>query len=395
MVRIMAWNIERFGVNKLLNNAWDVAGMRREFIMSTIEQGNPDVFIIVEVQTNGVGGFGGLISDTSGAPGTQSILWQLRQDHPADNWCCVPPLIISMVPGYSEGVSVLFKANVLEFWGPKMWNGAASVAPVIGGGVAYDGAWAGALPNTPGPPGFNQDQMAGQCAFYDGGQIFRFPNGNSRSIWLTKFFNPATNRFLQIFTVHFPPQPPRARQALNQLARVHEVNGVLAAEDRVILGDFNINSLDPAQADIFQLLTGGPAPAGTGPVCNIVYQQMLNEPTSLKSARTGSTTGPADYFNYGKRSNAGRLLGLDNIFVARAGGAPAANGALVVNRVIGTPVIPPATYSMDMVNSIPQINVGLAPGGPRAAHFRNLFNYGHIGGGRGTSDHMAVVVDLP
>jgi hypothetical protein len=50
---------------------------------------------------------------------------------------------------------------------------------------------------------------------------------------------------------------------------------------------------------------------------------------------------------------------------------------------------------MDMVSSIPAIIFGLPPGGARKKRLNTLVNYGHIGGGRGSSDHMPVVIDLP
>ncbi|HET6260934.1 MAG TPA: hypothetical protein VFG99_01690 [Chloroflexia bacterium] len=399
MIRIMAWNIERFGVNKLQANAWDTTGSRTAFITSTIAQANPDVLVIIEVQTNAVAGFGGLISDTSGAPAVQALLWWLRGWQPGAGWSVVPPLIISPGGGYSEGIAVFFKSTNLSFWGPWMWNGVTGAPLVLGMQQTYAGTtWDGYLPaaasTRPGP--VNQDTLAGQYRFFDAmGNVINFPNATSRSVWMTQFQVLATGRGLSLFSVHFPPKVAQSRQAFGQLARVPEITSALVAEDRVVLGDFNINALNGWEAGVFQHLTGGPGVIGGVPVSPINYIQQFAAATSIKSVKQASTTGAAPYYSYAKLSSAGALMAIDNMFVARAGGAAGAAGnAQVANRVIGTAAAPVA-YTMDMVSSIPAIIGGLPPGGARKRRLNTLVNYGHIGGGRGSSDHMPVVIDLP
>jgi hypothetical protein len=399
MLRIMTWNIERFGVNKFMTSWWDTTAQRQTYIVSTIQTAHPDVLVVIEVQTNAVAGFGGLLSDTSGGPAVQALLWHLRAAFPADNWSAVPPLILTPLGGYSEAVAVLYKATRLKFEGPLMWNGAAAVPLVPGGGVAYVGLWAGSLPNRPSVLGISEDALAGKYAFFDGATRLAFPGGNARSLWMTRFLDQTTNRTITLFALHFPPQLPSARAAFGQLARVAEITAPLPAdEDRVIVGDFNINSNAPAQANVFAHLTGGPAVLPGVPVSPIVYTlQFPAQTTSLKHIWEASTTGPAPFYNYAGSSAGGVPLGLDNAFVARGAGAPgAANNQLVVNRVLGTPAPPaPAVYAVDMATDIPTIIANLPPGGARARRFRTLVNFGHVGGSPGASDHMAIVLELP
>jgi hypothetical protein len=398
---IMQWNIQRFGINKLMNSWWDLTGRRGQYLYSTMTlPATPDIIVIIEVQTNAAAAFGGLISDTSGAPAVMAILYQLRQDFPADNWAVVPPVILTPNGGYSEGIAVLYKSAILSFWGPMMWNGVTGVAAVQNGvGAAdYPGLWADALPNRISTNGRNitENQLAGQCAFFDPNGRVEFPAGNARSIWLTVFHDAASNRLLSLFSLHFPPQADNARAAFGQLTSVAELNQALVpAEDRVVLGDFNINALSAFQANVFQHLTGGPAVLPLIPVSPIVFQQLFAEGGSLKTIWDASTNNGANYYGYGGTTLAGALLGLDNIFVARQGGAPAPDG-MVANRVVGTPAPPaPAVYTVDMVEDIPAIINNLPPGAPRSQRFRTLVNYGHIGGAPGASDHMPQLVHLP
>jgi hypothetical protein len=308
-------------------------------------------------------------------------------------------LIISPGGGYSEGIAVFFKSTNLNFWGPWMWNGVTGAPLALGMQQSYAAtAWAGTLPGTPStrPGPYNQDTLAGKYRFFDAmGNVINFPNATSRSVWMTQFQVLATGRGLSLFSVHFPPKVAQSRQAFGQLARVPEITSALVAEDRVVLGDFNINALNGWEAGVFQHLTGGPGPLGGVPVSPIVYTQQFATPTSIKSVKQASTTGAPNFYSYVKQSNAGALMAIDNMFVARAGGAagPAGN-AQVANRVVGTPP-GGGLYNMDMVTSIPAIIFGLPPGGARKRRLNTLVNYGHIGGGRGSSDHMPVVIDLP
>jgi hypothetical protein len=402
MIRLLIWNIERFGDTKLNTNWWDTTGSRNWFIMNTISAINPDLIAVIEVQTGAGPGFGGLING-AGDVGSRTLLTQLRFSNMAAGWQLVPPLIISPAGGYSEGIAVYFKNTVFNFWGPNMINGAGSMGvPIAAGAGNYAGGhFANALPagasTNPAATGawgtYNQNQLAGRHAFNNVAGPVWFPNALMRSIWMTQFryVAAAGARVLSLFVVHFPPKVLPARQAFAQLANVNEISGPLGVgglpEDRVVCGDFNINALVPAQANAFQHLTGGPAVIGAAPVSAIVYAQQIPgaSATSIKSVMSSSTTGAPVYYNYVKRSSAGQNLCIDNIFTVRQGGVAAPLNNLVNNRVIAPP----------MAISIPNIILGLPAGGARARRFRNIANYGMIGGSRGASDHMSVSIDVP
>jgi hypothetical protein len=404
MLRIMTWNIERFGLNKMVNNTWDHESLRRRHIVETLTTASPDVFVLVEVQTNPAMGFGALISDTSGGPGLAILIEQLRGARPEDEWMVVPPMVLTPFGGYSEGIAVLFKASVLSFEGPMAWTaeGVQEFEPMMET-MAYEPPWEGALPvvaSVLGPP---QDHLAGQYQFFDEAEErWAFPGGNARSVWRTRFHHGATGRFLDIFAVHFPPNAGEAREAVGDLAQVTEVCAALgAAEDRVILGDFNINVNVPWEASAFGHLTGGPVAPGMGliPLCPVHYQRLFEAETvtAIRPVLQAEVVPPfAPYYGYAAINGHGVRNGLDNALVARTIGPAPPNNQTVINRVVGTaaPGVGAPGYGVDMVTPIPVI-LGLAAGAPRWRRFNTLVNYGHIGARRGASDHLGIVFELP
>jgi hypothetical protein len=386
MLRIMTWNIQSFGVNKFLpKKPWDMGGLRGKYIIRTIKFAHPDVLVVVEVRTSQVG-FGALCAGPAGPAGVQTLLVELEGLFPKEKWSVVPPLIVSPAAGYAECVAVFYNAKRLQFTGPLMWNGKKSVKPVAGGGAPYAPPWNAALPArmTPLPLGVKENRLAGQHEFFNGAVRWNFPGPASRSLWLTRFTDLMTNRQLSLFALHFPPKPHRARGAFRRLAKVNEVTAaLLPEEDRVIVGDFNINSKSPHQAKVFQRLTGGPGVA-LGPVGP--YAQLFGQATALKRVFEAF---PKRYLD---TDPTGIPRGIDNAFVARGGALPA-NNQVVVNRVVGTPG-PPIKYPRSMADSIAEILL-LPPGAPQTQRFRTLVNFGHIGGAPGASDHMPIVFELP
>ena len=405
MLKIMYWNIERFGYNKLFANKWDKNATRKDHILDTMKKARPDVLVVLEVQTTWTG-FGDLIAGMSGPVGIRRIWNILQQQFAVDEWSLVPPAILTPNGGYSEGIGVLFKANRLSFEGPMIWTGAEGIQDPAGGGVPalYPGLWENTLPEAAShtPPGTEQRMLAGRYEFLDAAAArIRFGGPNARSIWQTRFFDNQANRYLDLYALHFPPQPYWAKQALGDLARVQTlVQPPAAAEDRVIIGDFNIN-VNSASGDLFGQFTNEEPQVPGAPLCPVQYQLAFDAVPNLAAAQVtlstnvrrvlgADTTGAHPLYGYTARNAAGFPKALDNALIARGGGVANANNQMVPNRVIGSPGFP-----RDMAQSIPEINAGIAVIPARKRSFNNIRNFGHIGGGRGASDHLPIIFELP
>ncbi len=406
-MRIMSWNIERFGINKVCPNRWDKTGRRRVHIERILQEAAPDVLVVQEVQTSPAEGFGGLISDPSGGTGVRVMRLILRNvsNLPAGvEWKLVPPVILTPLGGYSEGIAVFFKSPTLRFEGPMAWT-ANGIKPPGGQGanapIPYPAPWTNMLPATPSGIGPNQNCLAGQYEFLQGNQQrWKFPDDNSRSLWRTRFLNTATNRYLNLFSLHFPPAPRNAKRAFKVLSRVSEIRAELQPnEDRVILGDLNINVSAPQDRAVFGYLTNAARVSRRIPPCRIRYvlQFGAGSMTMLRPVGDASTEGQPQFYEYAQLSRFGVLQGLDNAFVARGGqGIAAANNQDVVNTIVGVPLGAPARFRVDMAEGIPVINANIPiQGAPRSQRFNTLVNFGHIGARRGASDHLPIVFDLP
>jgi len=406
----MVWNIQAFGMSKFNNNAFDNVGARAGFIVGTIQQAAPDILVLVEVRTGQQQGVGSLVSDTSGGPAVRTLLNRINgnQDPPNGVWRTVPPLVINPNIGrrrdtaYSEGVGVLYRSDRLDFTGPWKWTAGGS-QPIGGPGAAtaYPAPWVGYLPAAPpwnNAPALNQDQLAGQSLFYDGNnppQQILFPDVFARNPWLTTFVEntglPASRRTFKLFTVHFPPNPAGSRDATAKLADVPEVTGALAPNEiRAIMGDFNVNSVDPNYNDVFDQLTNDTQVVISSDSTDL-YTQHFAEMTVVSDVKQAKTSGVAPYYGYGKKLF-GQWAGLDNVLTAYHAGAPA--NPAVANRVIGAP----APYTVSGT-SIPILNNLRNPPTnwpvPTIYRlFRSLANFGKIGGKIGASDHLPLVIDL-
>lgn len=408
-IRLMSWNIQRFGINKMRTTNFDNFGMRGDYIIDTIAEVNPDILVVIEVCTGNQVGVGNLVTDTSGGPGVRDLLPQLPGGSlPAGPWAVVPPQILNANIGYnsdtaySEAMAVYFRTDRLDFTGPYKWtaNGAQSIVRFgLGGAIAYVAPWAGMLPaanpwnNNPNLP---QDRLAGQALFWqdpanETTQLF-FPDLFSRNPFRTTFVEntgPMVNRrTIDVYSVHFPATAPGARRATAAMADVPSVTAALGANEvRVIVGDFNVNSLAPAQANVFTQLTAGatifPAYGNTA-----LYTKRFTWRTMLRYVKTADVTGGPPFYGYTVLSG---LVpqGLDNLLTAYGATAGAPANPDVVNRVYNSP---PWTVALGF--SIPNT---LATGWGAAAMrtlFRSLPNFGQIGGKIGASDHMALVIDL-
>ena len=453
MARILYWNIQQFGINKInqlgkrprganVRPVTPQATWRSEVIRTTLTQNTPDIFVVVETST-GKGKPGTLVT-AGGASGAQYLLGQMRT-WLSNDWMLVPPLRLG-TGGVQEGISVFYNSAVLNFTGPWGWQGGAnpanSVASIGAANLAdYTNPWTTCLPigNTPGGantinPNIPYRKLAGQWQFRGPviapavvGAPLVFPNNFNRTPYLTTFWDAANARTIKLMAFHASPKKAQAANGTNTLANVLEMTEDLADDEvGVIVGDFNVDifntNYEPFAYD--RLLGNLPAGANYTRAVNPTANQWPDKGyvcTMLKShnsARPWDTNGYPGYEYVIKDS----YSSVDNILTrygANAGG-PAAN-ITIVKRVTGAPynrdANPPANvpqgqyaYNTGMAQfPLGHANAGLPsalplpPNGPNGnggytpgnigalTRFKGWANYRRI---RSTSDHMALIIEV-
>lgn len=442
MARVLYWNIEQFGINKINNPSMvrqtgstlskNVAsGQRLWHILNTFFLNIPDIFVVVETSTGAGNGEGSLIT-AGGRDGALELLNLLRV-YFGNQWKLVPPLILGGM-NRTEGISVYYNSNNLSFSGPWGWQGAANSSDSVANiGVpnlaAYAAPWNNCLPAVAVPggninAGINSNRLAGQWQFRGvpplggvPGPLLNFPAMNYRPPFLTTFWDAANNRTIKLLSYHAPPHNPAAANGTNTISQIDEIINLGANEVAVIVGDFNVDINDaPNVATAYNNLIGlgytryinpSPAPA-TYPVQGYVSTHMKHG--GKRGATPWNTNGYPAY-GYAVTEFRGRnTSSIDNILTRYGGlgaGGPAAN-MTIVNRIAGSPynrVMPiPAgaapgalAYNSSMVlnalgEPIALPLAGIAPGNVGAlSYFRGWDNYGKI---RSTSDHMALIIDI-
>jgi hypothetical protein len=293
MTRVLFWNIEKFGKNKIddprmqplkrkrkaaapVNTSGEAQKSAERFtvIKNVITAMAPDILFVVEVNS-GEGPESVLAAGESGIEGTKRLLTWLRTLDP--NWRLVPPL---KVGGYAktESAGVFYRGQTGSiqryFTGPNLWSGGPggfSSRPEDGwnsdGTRDYGAAELNAMLV---PPGTLPRQVP-QTAAYNGGEMEntlaarvqfseigqpdnRINYGIYRAPYMASFMEQdtaaGTERNLTLFGVHTPPEGTEGGGVFAEgypvyLYQTEEVNGTLRAnETRVIGGDFNLPLLN-------------------------------------------------------------------------------------------------------------------------------------------------------
>ncbi len=457
-MRILYWNIQQFGINKINNPSRKrqkgsaISGLaastdRSNLIINTITAhppNIPDIFVVVETSTGG--GNEGTLVTAGGESGSIELLRRIRGALGA-NWMLVPPLILGQ-GDLTEGISVYFNSATLNFTGPFGWQGGVNSANAIGViGVAnlveypapyYLGAGNAnnALPdgNTPGTPGIinpfmPMSKLAGQWLFDDGAapaNRLQFPGVVNRPPFLTTFWDAAGNRNIKLLSYHAPPQTGAAVAGTAALANIREMTTNLGAQDvGVIVGDFNVNLFDAFNANnAYNPLIANPPLAQRytrqlNPTANI-FPDKANVFTHIKTSNEAKPWDTNSYPGYGYIGSNARFQGYDSIdniltrYGANAGG-PAAN-ITVVNLVTGSPynrVTNPVNngpqgfynYATGMARNAAGLPAAL-PLPPLGPNGNGGIQPGTIGGLssfkgwdsygkiRSTSDHMPLIIDF-
>lgn len=454
MTRILYWNIQQFGINKINNpNRKRQRGSslpqpaasddRKRYILDTLAANPVDIFVVVETNT-GAGAPGTHVT-ASGETGALNLLTEIRI-RLGITWRLVPPLILG-IGGVSEGISVYYNSANLFFTGPWFWQGGANPAiapapPLVG--VRYAPPWRRCLPATPVPaaspinPGIPMNRLAGQWQFHGpppvgGGAapVLQFPGPNSRTPFLTTFWDTTgAGRTIKLLSYHAPPNSGLAANGTSRLSNILEMTTNLGANEvGVIVGDFNVDLYSPFAALAYGRLTNMP-PLGVG------YTRLLNRTTAnawpdkgyvgthIKSRHEATPWNTNGYPGYGYIGSSNMFQNYDSIdnALVRYGtgfGPPPPHNMTIVNRVTGSPynrvvpapggaATPTGNYAYQSAmtpigigaNPLDPIALPLPPPAPGGlvpgnigglARFRGWDNYGHI---RSTSDHMALIFDV-
>jgi len=410
--KILVWNIQNFTINKIdfekgerialpsppsVFFATSSTILKNDYIIDNVALANPDIFIVIEV-VSGRGPKGSMVT-SKGAMGVQTLLKRLKSL--SNNWFLVPPLKLTdqiqvaeiddegpdedlseliSEGGYTEAIAVFFRKDKVDFVGPNVWPtvpgndnpGKASVPPgpgVVAG--AYPAEWQSCLPrNDDG----SYNYFAGRADFRTaGGDEWLFPAIQSRRPFLTKFRErQGMRRFLTIASVHFPPQPAPAKQAFVALVEYFNTDYAIAQDEIILIaGDYNINYYQDTER-VFEFLRGQH------------FFTVFNgtaQPTMYK--RNGSAT-PTDYRPQKGLDNASVKYGSQAIFQGLTG--------MIFDRVRNDPgTVPPITsllytpYNDIISQPTPDEQNDL---------FREPFNFGKFGPAPGTSDHLAIYVEL-
>lgn len=398
--KILIWNIQNFTLNKIDWTIGDIVEyygtqnptfyaayntLRNDYIISNIELENPDIFIVIEV-ISGRGAKGSLVSGR-GAMGVTTLLSRMRRLN--KNWCLVPPLkltaeiqvgeieddndqeLLQLLSegGYTEGIGVFFRSDRVDFVGPYIWPnqpgndnaGKTSVPFGTATPAAYPEEWQSCLPQG--------NYYAGQFEYKVTGHEKFFPAETSRRPFFTKFQEKTgMNRFLSIFSVHFPPKENSAVAALTTLGEYLKDNYVVANNEiLMIVGDYNINPCNENVTSLKMPLEG------TGLVPLLTCQSGVDSTIFYSN----SYATPNLYYKANKvLDNVAVKFGSRQIFQDLNIG--------VVNRVANSSIL----YTpLNVIKSLPT---------PERQNevFRHPSNFKKIGPNPGTSDHLPVSLIL-
>lgn len=258
MSSVLYWNIENFGINKiqqagkkrrangsLIRNATEQSIQRWDYINRHIVELDPDIFIVVEIETPWNNNRGTLCRG-DGETGIRAMFNNLFTQNM--NWAMVPAL----VTGNKESVAVYFREDRVQFTGPKLWpggNGPSNDAVTADTANPYPNDWSTMSSvdvnhNSFFNPDAPQEYCSAAVSFNDNlGNTIDFGVG-IRTPYQTTFWDIVNDRNINIFTVHAPANYQGATDFIANMVRAPAVTGALADKEvRLVLGDFNLNLL--------------------------------------------------------------------------------------------------------------------------------------------------------
>ena len=438
MTRVLYWNIENFGANKIYNpvtkkrksgssvNENQASLDRLTEIMTVIAAVNPQVIVVVELESAPFVGAGtlGLGAGSVGAVGLRGVI----QATLGGNWALVPPL----QTGPTEAVGVFYETTNRFFAGPFVWPGGLGPSVAPGGGTAvYPDGFAGLLPGAAVPAGAlqnvgtAQNVCAARAAFTyraahptNAGAAFAFPAYQRAPYMVSLFETAPAARTLTIFGIHSPASVAAAQylQDLSDIAQI--VDGIGANEVRLVIGDFNEQLVTGTLAEAaayghlqgrgYTLALRPVAPAPGPPVAGYATYYATHIRSAYK-AKCWPKGGVATYYpgyRYTGSDHGPPSAAIDNAFFQYgAGVAPAGpTNFTIMNRIVGSPLnavappsggAPPGTVALARGTTQPPPAIAPAVGPafslPLMTAFQSWNEYGRI---RSTSDHFALSIDV-
>ena len=347
--------------------------------MNTIEEADPDIFVVLEARYRP--GPVAQLATGNGPAGLIHLLAEMRE-WTSPNWYLVPPLRVNppdplAIATHTETVGVYWRNDRLAFTGPFVWPAGANNAsgpPIPPGGpagAAYPAPWNAVVPAG--------TTAAAWCRYYDDSGEILFNDAIHRRPYLTIFRERAgAMRTVNLFSVHFKP----GVNAQTASAKLSDITGrPRAGELTVVAGDFNINLLAPSLPERAALRLWGPS---------FAQYTLMSPPAAAPTMIEANTAGlPGAYL---------RPYCLDFGFIRYGtGAAPAPGGPVagVVNRVAGSAAAGPLpAFSTDMAQTLGMV-AGIVDPLEQARIFRTRWNYGHISPpSPGTSDHLPILLQV-
>ena len=435
MTRVLFWNLQTFGINKINNPYFNRRGagiggltlqqasvMRRNLVGAILTAAAPDIIVLVEV-ASGDSYPDDLATNTDGWAGAVYLLNLLRAGNAGAGWRLVPPLRVGRTPGSKpETVAVFYKGvsgGVNRFFtGPNLWVGGAnghSTQPGVGVvGNAYPAARSlntmlvipgNAARNIPGGALHNgglaenvvaartRFRLSGAPAYWVDYQVYRPP-------YMVTFTEAnamgAVQRNLTLFGVHSPAVAGDPGTFIIYLQNTEDVVAALGAnETRVIGGDFNLSLLAanggpsnvyaPLGPNYVPLLDspGAPAPANYSAYVGYFSTHIMRKPQSNTEASLflwsdPNTNSPYPGYGYVGSRFVANFYSIDNILVWPHQGPPYNYQTTILNPAVGAPF----NQVLPTPNGAPQGTVALGqqmtnapvgwPPAPNAPRVQNI-----------------------
>lgn len=289
--RLLVWNIQFFTKKRICNTevtappAAKLNDDQRAFsnlfyILWTIRQADPDVFVILEVRST-QGSTVGQLATGGGPDGLQYLLAQMRSQL-SDQWCLVPPVrvnpraiddnLVSETATYTEAVGVFWRNDRVDFTGPMWWpKNSSKTGPSKTGPPIMPTGDQATLASTYPPP---WDKVVPTGMVYapcvittkDGGKnpvilAKKTTTAGRRPVYTTFVERGGMQRTIRLFSIH--TKPSEAADAMYQLD-VMDSFFWKPGNNQVTLyaGDFNVNLLKnnrpTSQEALFQQFQDSP-----------------------------------------------------------------------------------------------------------------------------------------